>query len=114
MSTLSKLFSGYTGGGHTAKNGKFSTTKNNHNRDRRYRPTVMYGYSHKYLVLWFGKNKLNAVMENAKNTVDSLDTYNEANYIYNACKHQSRYADLPSYLNPIYRRAYHEPKRAYR
>ena len=33
MSTLSKLFSGYTGGGHTAKNGKFSTTKNNHNRN---------------------------------------------------------------------------------
>ena len=27
MSTLSKLFSGYTGGGHTTKNGKFSTTK---------------------------------------------------------------------------------------
>ena len=27
MSTLSKLFSGYTGGSHTVKNGKFSTTK---------------------------------------------------------------------------------------
>ena len=27
MSTLSKLFSGYTGGGYVAKNGKFSTTK---------------------------------------------------------------------------------------
>lgn len=51
MSTLSKLFSGYTGGGHFAKNGKFSTSKNNHNRDRYNRPTVMYGYSSKYLVL---------------------------------------------------------------
>ena len=27
MSTLSKLFSDYTGGGYVAKNGKFSTTK---------------------------------------------------------------------------------------
>ena len=41
MSTLSKLFSGYTGGGHVAKNGKFSTTKNNHNRNKYGKPTVL-------------------------------------------------------------------------
>ena len=110
MSTLNRLFSGYTGGGHTAKNGKFSTIKNNHNRNKYNRPTVMYGYSHKYLVLWFGENKLKAVMEDVKNAVEDRDTYNEATYIYNACKHTNRYTDLPSYLNPIYRRAYHEPK----
>ena len=110
MSTLSKLFSGYTGGGHTAKNGKFSTTKNNRNRDKYGRPTVMYGYSHKYLVLWFGENKLKAVMEDAKNAVRDRDVYNEATYIYNACEHKNHYTDLPSYLNPIYRRAYHQSK----
>ena len=110
MSTLSRLFSGYTGGRVVAKNGKFSTTKNNHNRDRRCRPTIMYGYSHKYLVLWFGKNPLKAVMEDAKNAVENRNTYNEATYIYSACEHKNHYTDLPSYLNPIYRRAYHEPK----
>ena len=54
MSTLSKLFSGYTGGGHTAKNGKFSTTKNNHNRDGYNRPTVIFAYSRKQLKRWLG------------------------------------------------------------
>lgn len=52
MSTLSKLFSGYTGGGHTAKNGKFSTTKNNHNRDRHNRPTVIDIRSMRLAKLW--------------------------------------------------------------
>ena len=111
MSTLSKLFSGYTGGGRVVKNGKFSTTKNNHNRDRHNRPSTMYGYSHKYLVLWFGKNKLKAVMEDAKKAVEYRDVYNEAAYIYNSCVHRNHYTDLPSYLNPIYRRVYTEPKR---
>ena len=110
MSTLSKLFSGYTGSGQIAKNGKFSTTKNNHNRDRYDRPNTTYGYSNKYLLLWFGKNKLKAVMKDAKNAVEKRDTYNEATYIYNACTYKNHYTDLPSYLNPIYRRAYHQPK----
>lgn len=82
MSTLSKLFSGYTGGGHTAKNGKFSTTKNNHNRDRYNRPTVTGTLSMKLVKQW-----VEAKANNIK---------------------------LPSYLNPIYRPAYHQPKRAYR
>ncbi len=78
MSTLSKLFSGYTGGGHTAKNGKFSTTKNNHNRDRRCRPTVLNTVSMRLAQQW------------AKASCDGIE--------------------LPSYLNPIYRPAYHQPK----
>lgn len=111
MSTLSKLFSGYTGGGHTAKNGKFSTTKNNHNRNRRYRPTVMYGYSHKYLVLWFDENKIKNIIKDAKLAVERKEVYNIASYIHYACNKQDVYTDLPSYLNPIYHRAYHQPKR---
>ena len=82
MSTLSKLFSGYTGGGHTAKNYKFSTTKNNHNRDRHGRPTVTGTLSMKLVKQW------------AKAKTDNIK--------------------LPSYLNPIYRPAYHQPKRAYK
>lgn len=50
-------------------------------------------------------------MEDAKNAVRDRDTYNEATYIYNTCNHRNHYTDLPSYLNPIYRRSYHEPKR---
>ena len=110
MSTLSKLFSGYTGGGHIAKNGKFSTSKNNHNRNKYGKHTVIYGYSHKYLTLWFGKNKLRAVMEDAKDETIKGTSYNEVTYIYNACNHEGRSNSLPSYLNPIYRRAYHQPK----
>ena len=82
MSTLSKLFSGYAGGGHTAKNGKFSTTKNNHNRDKHCRPTTMYGYSCRYLVLWFGENEFKKIIEDAKLAVEILSiTY------VNRCKH---------------------------
>ena len=82
MSTLSKLFSGYTGDGHVAKNGKFSTTKNNHNRDKYNRPTVINTVSMRLVQQW------------AKATADGVE--------------------LPSYLNPIYRPAYHQPKRAYK
>ena len=82
MSILSKLFSGYTGGGHTAKNGKFSTTKNNHNRNKYGKPTVLNTVSMRLIQQW------------AKATCDGIE--------------------LPSYLNPIYRPAYHQPKRAYR
>ena len=82
MSTLSKLFSGYTGGGHIAKNGKFSTSKNNHNRNKYGKPTVTGALSIKLVKQW---------VEAKTNT-----------------------PALPSYLNPIYRPAYHQPKRAYR
>ena len=111
MSTLGKLFSGYMGGGHTAKNGKFSTTKNNHNRDRHNRPTAMYSYSRRYLALWFGENKFKKIIEDAKLAVERREVYNIASYIHYACNKQDVYTDLPSYLNPIYHRAYHQPKR---
>ena len=83
MSTLSKLFSGYTGGGQIVKNGKFSTTKNNHNRNRYNKPTVTGALSMKLVIQW----------AEAKNNNTPV---------------------LPSYLNPIYRPAFHQPKRAYR
>lgn len=82
MSALSKLFSGYTGGGHVAKNGKFSTTKNNHNRNKDGKPTVNGALSMKLFKQW-----IKAKRSNVK---------------------------LPSYLNPIYRPAFHHPKRDYR
>lgn len=110
MSTLSKLFSGYTGSGQIVKNGKFSTTKNNHNRDRYNRLTAMYGYSRKYLMLWFGKNKFTKIIEDAKLAVEMREVYNIASYIHYACNKQDVYTDLPSYLNPIYHRAYNQPK----
>lgn len=110
MSTLSKLFSGYTGSGQIVKNDKFSTTKNNHNCDRYNRPTVIFAYSRKYLMLWFGKNKLSAIMEDAKDAVNKSVEYNESTYIYRACNRESHNNNLPSYLNPIYHRVYHQPK----
>lgn len=110
MSTLSKLFSGYTGSGQIVKNDKFLTTKNNHNRDGYNRPTVIYGYSRKYLVLWFGKKSFNFIMEDARDTVNKGAEYNEATYIYGACLLENHKTNLPSYLNPIYHRAYHQPK----
>lgn len=82
MSTLSNLFSGYTGGGQIVKNGKFSTTKNNHNRNRYGKPTVTGALSMKLVIQW----------AEAKTNTHAL----------------------PSYLNPIYRQAYHQPKRAYK
>ena len=82
MSTLSKLFSGYTGGGHIAKNGKFSTTKNNHNRNKYGKPTILGTVSMRLAQQWD--------------------------------KAESKDIELPSYLNPIYRSAYHQPKRVYR
>lgn len=82
MSTLSKLFSGYTGGGQIVKNGKFSTTKNNHNRNKYGKPTMTGVLSMKLVKQW-------------------VET-----------EHSS--AKLPSYLNPIYRPAFHQPKRAYK
>ena len=106
MSTLSKLFSGYTGGGHTAKNGKFSTTKNNHNRDKYGYPTVVYIFSNKMLRRWLGKSY--------KEVVSEAKEYSRPGaYIASRCI-ASDNTKLPSYMNPIYRTAYQQPKRAYR
>ena len=103
MSTLSKLFSGYTGGGHVAKNGKFSTTKNNHNRDRYNRPTVIFAYSRKQLKRWLG-------VERYKTVVKEANKYFDSDYYLFATLYKENPNNLPSYLNPIYRGAYYQSK----
>lgn len=112
MSVFSRLFSG-VGSNRKATNGKFNTTKNNHNVNPYGRSTVIHGYSARLLNLWFGEKNLKNVLEDAKDTTIKGISYNEATYIYDACKHKGRSSDLPSYMNPIYRRAYHQPKHAY-
>ena len=103
MSTLSKLFSGYTGGSYNAKNGKFSTTKNNHNRDKYNRPTVIFAYSSKQLKRWLGVERYKTDIKEAN------ESYNPDDYLYVVlCNENPNY--LPSYLNPIYRGAYYQPK----
>ena len=103
MSVFSRLFSGF-GSNRKATNGKFNTTKNNHNVNPYGRSTVMHGYSIRLLNLWFGEKKLRNVMEDAKNA------YNKVDYIYSACDSEGRNNNLPSYMNPNYRRAYHQSK----
>lgn len=103
MSVFSRLFSGF-GSNRKATNGKYNTTKNNHNVNPCGRSTVMYGYSVRLLNLWFGEKKLKDVLEDAK------CAYNINDYIYSACDSQGRNTNLPSYMNPIYRRAYHQSK----
>lgn len=104
MSTLSKLFSGYTGGGHVAKNGKFSTTKNNHNRDRHCRPTVIFAYSRKQLERWLGVERYKTAVK------ESNESVNPDIYLFSIILKENN-NNLPSYLNPIYRGAYYQPKR---
>ena len=103
MSTLSKLFSGYTGGSYNAKNGKFSTTKNNHNRDRYNRPTIIFAYSHKQLKRWLGVERYKTAVKEAN------ESYNPDDYLYVVLCNENL-NNLPSYLNPIYRGAYYQPK----
>lgn len=103
MSTLSKLFSGYTGGGHVVKNGKFSTTKNTHNRDRYNRPTVIFAYSRKQIKRWLGVERYKTAVKEAN------ESFNPDDYLYVVLRNENP-NNLPSYLNPIYRGAYYEPK----
>ena len=103
MSILSKLFSGYTGGGHVAKNGKFSTTKNNHNRDKYSRPTVIFAYSRKQLKRWLGVERYKTAIKEVN------ESYNPNDYLYVVLCNENP-NNLPSYLNPIYRCAYYQPK----
>ena len=103
MSILSNLFSGYTGGGQIVKNGKFSTTKNNHNRDRYGRPTVIFAYSRKQLKRWLGVERYKTAVKEAN------ESYNPDDYLYVVLCNENP-NNLPSYLNPIYRGAYYQPK----
>lgn len=92
MASLNRLFTGYMGGGtHVAKNGKFSTTKNNHNRNKNGSPTVIFAYSKRLIKIWCGKN-----INKFTNDEYSLNQLNSNN--------------LPSYMNPVYHPAYHQSK----
>lgn len=103
MSALSKLFSGYTGSGQIVKNGKFSTTKNNHNRDRYNRPTVIFAYSRKQLKRWLGVERYKTAVKEANENV-SPDIY-----LFSVILKENN-NNLPSYLNPIYRGVYYKSK----
>ena len=103
MSTLSKLFSGYIGGDHIAKNGKFSTSKNNHNRDRYNIPTIIFAYSHKKLKRQLGVERYKTAVKEAN------ESYNPDDYLYVVLCNENP-NNLPSYLNPIYRGTYYQPK----
>ena len=103
MTTLNRLFSGYTGGGHVAKNDKFSTSKNNHNRDRYNRPAVIFAYSHKQLKRWLGVERYKTAIKEAN------ESYNSDDYLYVVLCNENP-NNLPSYLNPIYRGAYYQSK----
>ena len=94
MSVISRLFTSWNGGQSVVKNGKFSTTKNNHNRDKHNRPTVYYAYNFRILRLWLG---------------NKFKDWCKGDVILH--KHKS---NMPSYMNPKYRQAYHQPKRAYK
>lgn len=101
MSVFSRLFSGF-GSNRKATNGKFNTTKNNHNITPYGRSTVIHGYSARLLKLWFGDNYKNVI----KSASECLSS---SGYLYNCCS-GSINTSLPGYMNPIYRRAYHQPK----
>lgn len=94
MSVISRLFSGFNGGQTIVKNGKFSTTKNNHNRNKYGKPTVHHGYSFRILKLWFG---------------DDFKRWCKNEIILYKYK-----SNMPSYMNPKYRQAFYQPKRAYK
>lgn len=103
MSTLNRLFSGYTGSGQIVKNGKFSTTKNNHNRDSYNRPSIIFAYSRKQLKKWLGVERYKTAVKEAN------ESYNPDDYLYVVLCNENP-NNLPSYLNPIYRGAYYQPK----
>ena len=105
MSVLSRLFSGWNGGQSIVKNGKFSTTKNNHNRDKYNRPTVIFAYSRKQLKRWLGVERYKTAVKEAN------ESYNPDDYLYVVLRNENP-NNLPSYLNPIYRGAYYQPKRS--
>ena len=101
MSVFSRLFSGF-GSNRKATNGKFNTTKNNHNVNPYGRSTVIHDYSVRFLKLWFGDN-YKSVMERVSEHLSPSDC------LYNWCS-ESINTKLPSYMNPNYHRAYYQPK----
>lgn len=102
MSVFSRLFSGF-GSNRKATNGKFNTTKNNHNVDKYNRPTVIFAYSRKHLKRWLGVDRYKTAVKKA-NTRPNLDIA-----LYNILLKENP-NNFPSYLNPIYRGAYYQSK----
>lgn len=102
MSVFSRLFSGF-GSNRKATNGKFNTTKNNHNVDKYNRPTVIFAYSRKQLKRWLGAKRYKTAVKEAN------ESYNPDDYLYVVLRNENP-NNLPSYLNPIYRGAYCLPK----
>ena len=103
MSLISRLFSGWNGGQSIVKNGKFSTTKNNHNRDSYNRPTVIFAYSRKQLKRWVG-------VERYKKAVKEANAEPNPDIALYSILLKENPNNLPSYLNPIYRGAYYKSK----
>ena len=102
MSVFSRLFSGF-GSNRKATNGKFNTTKNNHNVNKYNRPTVIFVYSHKHLKRWLGVDRYKIAVKEANESV------NPDIYLFSILLKENP-NNLPSYLNPIYRGAYYQPK----
>lgn len=102
MSVFSRLFSGF-GSNCKATNGKFNTTKNNHNVDKYNRPTVIFAYSHKHLKRWLGVNRYKTAVKKANESV------NPDIYLFSILLKENPNS-FPSYLNPIYRGAYYQSK----
>lgn len=102
MSVLSRLFNGF-GSNRKATNGKFNTTKNNHNVDKYNRPTVIFAYSRKHLKRWLGVDRYEIAVKEAN------ESGNPDDYLYIILRKENP-NNLPSYLNPIYRGAYHLSK----
>lgn len=102
MSVFSRLFSGF-GSNRKATNGKFNTTKNNHNVDKYNRPTVIFAYSRKHLKRWLGVDRYKTAVKEA-NTRPNPDIA-----LYNILLKENP-NNLPSYLNPIYRGTYYQSK----
>ena len=102
MSVFSRLFSGF-GSNRKATNGKFNTTKNNHNVDKYNRPSIIFAYSRKQLKRWLGAKRYKTAVKEAN------ESYNPDDYLYVVLRNENP-NNLPSYLNPIYRGAYYLPK----
>lgn len=102
MSVFSRLFSGF-GSNRKATNGKFNTTKNNHNVDKYNRPTVIFAYSRKHLKRWLGIDRYKTAVKEANTR------FNPDIALYNILLKENP-NNLPSYLNPIYRGTYYQSK----